>query len=276
MNPFVPKPAEIVERRHEAKNIYTYRLRLCEKKDRQHYGFFPGQFNMLYVFGVGEIPISISSDPTDLESIDHIIRVVGTVSRALGECKKGDILGLRGPFGSQWPLEETQEKDILFVTGGLGCAPVMGAIHYILKRRKSYGAVKILHGIKAPHDLIYQKKIQEWKKFPDTEVHLTSDSGDKHWKYHIGVVTNLLEKIELRPEETIVMMCGPEIMMHFAIKEFLRREIPPEQIYLSMERNMKCALGFCGHCQYGPQFICKDGPILRYDRIQEIFKLKEI
>lgn len=276
MNPFIPKLAKIVDRRHEAKNIYTYRLRFNSEIDQRNYSFRPGQFNMLYVFGVGEIPISISGDPEDKEGIDHIIRAVGTVSRALEACESGTSLGIRGPFGSEWPLAEAVGKDVLLVTGGLGCAPVMGAIHYILKRRKKYGAVKILHGIKAPHDLIYRQKIEEWKSFPDTEVHLTSDTADKNWKFHIGVVTNLLEQIEINPEQTIVMMCGPEIMMRFAIKEFFKRNIPKNQIYLSMERNMKCALGFCGHCQYGPHFICKDGPILRYDQVAGIFPYKEI
>jgi len=276
MDPYVPKLAEIVEKRHEAKNIYTYRLRFSAEEDQRDYSFKPGQFNMLYIYGVGEIPISISGDPSDKEGIDHIIRVVGTVSRAMEACEVGDSLGIRGPFGSEWPLEEAKGKDVLIVTGGLGCAPVMGAIHYILNRRKEFGALKILHGIKAPKDLIYRQKIEEWKQFPDTEVHLTSDESDKDWKFHIGVVTNLMEKINVDPANTIVMMCGPEIMMKFSIKEFKKRNIPAEQIYLSMERNMKCAMGFCGHCQYGPHFICRDGPILRYDQVQGIFPIKEV
>lgn len=276
MDPYIPKLAQIIEKRHEAKNIYTFRLRFSSDEEQEAYSFAPGQFNMLYVFGVGEIAISISGDPSDREGIDHTIRVVGTVSRAMGSCEEGDTLGVRGPFGSQWPLQEARGKDVLVITGGLGCAPVMGAIHYIIKRRSDYGKLKILHGIKAPRDLIYRQKLEEWKQFPDTEVHLTSDEADKDWKFSVGVVTNLMDKIEIDPANTVVMMCGPEVMMKFALKELKKHSIGSDQIYLSMERNMKCAMGFCGHCQYGPHFICRDGPILRYDQVAGLFPVREV
>lgn len=276
MNPHLPHPAEIVEKIQEREEVYTYRIRFCEEEQKLSYRFFPGQFNMLYAFGVGDVPMSIVSDPADSSLLDHTIRIVGTVTQALGRLEKGDRVGLRGPFGSAWPLEEAQGQDVIIVTGGLGCAPTLGALHYMFRRRDAYGTIKIIHGVKAPQDLIYQQRFREWGQAPDTEVYLTTDKPARQWKHKIGLVTHLLAEVQFNPDRSIVMMCGPEIMMRFTIKEFLSRGLNADRIYLALERNMKCAVGFCGHCQFGPHFICKDGPILRYDRIQEIFNIKEI
>lgn len=276
MNPFAPQPTEILEKREEAPHIFTYRLRFCDSKIQKNYRFLPGQFNMVYAFGVGDVAISIASDPLESEVLDHTIRIVGNVTQVIGKLKPGDQLGVRGPYGSPWPMEEAQGKDLIFITGGLGCAPVTGAIQYALKRRKNYGSIKILHGVKKRQDLIYQKKFKAWEQYPDTEVLLTSDQEDHHWKYRIGVVTNLVDEIGIKPKQTVVMMCGPEIMMKFAVKNLQRRGVTPENIYLSLERNMKCALGFCGHCQYGPHFICKQGPVLSFDKLERWFFHEEI
>lgn len=276
MNPFVPYTAKILSKRQETPNIFTYTLKIEDPDYAQSYSFLPGQFNMLYVFGVGEVPISIASDPSQSESLEHTIRVVGNVTKLLGKMEAGETLGIRGPFGSHWPLEEAKDKDLIFITGGLGCAPVTGAIQYALKRRNQYGAIKILHGVKKRHDLIYQKKFKAWKAHPNTQVLLTSDQEDRHWKYQVGVVTNLVDEIEINPEKTVVMICGPEIMMRFAVKNLQARGIANENIYLSLERNMKCALGFCGHCQYGPHFICKQGPVVSFDKMEPFFFHKEI
>lgn len=276
MNPFLPHPAEIIEKHKDAGNIFTYRLRIVDPQMRRAFSFQPGQFNMVYVFGVGDVAISISSDPQEKEILDHTIRVVGSVTKVLGTLQEGDFLGLRGPYGSHWPLDEMKGKDLIFITGGLGCAPVTGAIQYTLNRRKDYGAIKILHGVKTQEDLIYHKKFRAWRKFPDTEVLLSSDVGGRKWKYHVGVVTNLVDEIQLDPGKTVVMMCGPEIMMRFAVQGFFAKGLKSHQIYISMERNMKCALGFCGHCQYGPHFVCKNGPILSFDQVENTFFLKEI
>lgn len=276
MNPFVPHPAEIIEKRHEAKNIFTYRLRFCEPELRNNYRFQAGQFNMVYAFGAGDAAISIASDPREPEILDHTIRVVGSVTGALGALKKGDQLGLRGPYGSHWPLEEVKGKDLIFITGGLGCAPVTGAIQYAMNRRQDYGTIKILHGVKTRQDLIYHKKFKEWERHPDTEVVLTSDVGDRQWKFQVGVVTNLVDQIQFDPNRAVVMMCGPEVMMRYTVKGFMKHGVTARQIYLALERNMKCAMGFCGHCQYGPHFICKNGPVLRFDQLENTFFLKEI
>lgn len=275
-NPMVPQPAKVIEKRQEARQIYTFRLRFSDERMCRSFRFQPGQFNMVYAHGIGEIPISIVSDPVDPDVLDHTIRAVGKVSEAMVRLQEGDVVGLRGPYGSSWPLEQAQGKDVVIVTGGLGCAPAVSVINYIIRRREFYGALKILHGIKTPKDLLYRERFRAWRKCPDTEVYLTVDQPDRHWKYHVGVVTNLFSQIRINGKNCVVMMCGPEIMMRYAIRDLLSQGIPADRIYVSLERNMKCAVGFCGHCQYGPHFVCKDGPIFCYGSIQDWFWKKEI
>lgn len=275
-NPWLPDTAEVIGKRREALRVHTLRLRLRDEAVRRSYRFRSGQFNMLYVFGVGEVPISIVSDPDESGVLDHTIRVVGKVSAALVGLKKGDTVGLRGPYGSSWPLEEAAGKDVVIVTGGLGCAPVISVINYVAKRRDRYGNLKIFHGVKTPKDLLYRARFHAWQKHPDTEVYLTVDHPDREWKYNVGVVTNLFREVRIDSRKSIVMMCGPETMMRHAVRDLLDQGLAGDRIYLSLERNMKCAVGFCGHCQFGPAFICKDGPVLRYDRIKEWFGTSEI
>lgn len=276
MNPWIPHAAEVIGKRREALRVHTLRLRIRDEAVRRSYGFRSGQFNMLYVFGVGEVPISIVSDPDESGYMDHTVRIVGKVSEALVGLKKGDTVGLRGPYGSAWPLEEAQGKDVVIVTGGLGCAPVISVINYVANRRDRYGNLKIFHGVKTPRDLLYRARFHAWQKHPDTEVYLTVDHPDREWKYNVGVVTNLFRQVRINFQKSVVMMCGPETMMHHAVRDLLAQGLGADQIYLSLERSMKCAVGFCGHCQFGPTFICKDGPVLRYDRVKEWFETSEI
>jgi len=266
-NPYLIHPVTIVEKIPEAEHIDTYRLRFVDEQVRRSYRFVAGQFNMVYLFGVGEVAISIVSDPDEREFLDHTIRVVGRVTNAIARLQPGDELGIRGPFGQGWPLDDAQGKEVVIVTGGLGCAPVVGAIEYIFRRRTRYGAVKILHGVKTPHDLLYRERFDAWRRHPDTEVLLTSDQPDKTWRYHIGVVTELFEQVRVDPARTIVLMCGPEIMMRLGVPILMQRGIPATAIYVSLERHMECGIGLCGHCQLGPYFLCKDGPVMCYDRV---------
>lgn len=266
-NPYLIHPATIVEKIREAEDIDTYRLRLVDEDVRRGFRFAAGQFNMVYLFGVGEVAISIVSDPDAPESLDHTIRVVGRVTKSIARLEPGDVLGIRGPFGQGWPLEEAQGKDVVIVTGGLGCAPVVGAIEYIFRRRDRYGAVTILHGVKTPHDLLYRERFDAWRRHPDTTVLLTSDQPDKTWRYHVGVVTELFEQVAVDPARAMVLMCGPEIMMRLGVPILMARGVPPEAVYVSLERHMECGIGLCGHCQLGPYFLCKDGPVMRYDRV---------
>jgi len=266
-NPYVIYPATIVEKIQDAEDLNTYRLRFVDEQVRQQFRFKAGQFNMVYLFGAGEVAISIVSDPDEPEWLDHTIRTVGRITKAIADLRKGDVLGIRGPFGQGWPLEEARGHDVVIVTGGLGCAPVVGAIEYIFRRREQYGSIKILHGVKTPQDLLYRERFDSWRRFPDTEVLLTSDQPDKSWSYHVGVVTELFELVSIDPPKSIVLMCGPEIMMRLGVPILIRRGIPPAAIYVSLERHMECGIGLCGHCQMGPYFVCKDGPVMRYDRV---------
>lgn len=271
VNPYVIHPATIVEKIREAEDINTYRLQLVDEQTRQHFRFKAGQFNMVYLFGVGEVAISIVSDPDEPEMLDHTIRAVGRTTKAIADLQPGEILGIRGPFGEGWPLEEAKGRNVVIVTGGLGCAPVVGAIEYIFRRRAQYGSVKILHGVKTPHDLLYRERFDAWRRHPDTEVLLTSDQPDKTWRYHVGVVTELFEQVSIDSAKSTVLMCGPEIMMRLGVPILIRRGIPERAIYVSLERHMECGIGLCGHCQMGPYFLCKDGPVMRYDRVEQWF-----
>lgn len=260
-------PARIIDKREETPGIFTYRLRFEEQEIADCFAFAGGQFNMLYVYGVGEVPISIVSDPEDSHILDHTIRIVGRVTEVIGRMDVGDVMGVRGPFGKGWPLQEAKGKDVLVATGGLGCAPVVGAIEYMFRRREQYGHIRIMHGVKTPRDLLYRDRFDAWRREPDTEVLLASDQPEKSWHYHTGVITELFDMVEMDAGNTVVMMCGPEIMMKLGAKRLTDRGLPEDAIYLSMERNMQCGIGLCGHCQIGPYFSCKDGPVMRYDMV---------
>ena len=268
VNPYVINPATIVEKIREADDIHTYQLRLNDEEARRTFRFSAGQFNMVYLFGVGEVAISIVSDPDEPQLLGHTIRAVGRVTSAIAKLEAGEVLGIRGPFGQGWPLEAVRGQDVVIVTGGLGCAPVVGAIEYIFRRRQHYGSMKIIHGVKTPRDLLFHERFEAWGKNPDTEVLLASNRPDETWRHHVGVVTDLFERVPLDPAMTTVLMCGPEIMMRLGVPILMRRGIPSTAIYVSLERHMECGVGLCGHCQLGPYFLCKDGPVMRYDRVE--------
>ena len=266
VSPLLPEPAEILEKRSFGSDLYAYRLRLIDPAARPRFDFQPGQFNMVYVPGVVVVAISISSDPDD-EDLEHTIRIVGRVTRVIEGLGPGSVLGLRGPYGNGWPLQQARFKDVLVVTGGLGCAPVSGAIDYMFRRRASFGRITILHGVKKPADLVHRSRFEAWRRDSDARVLLTSDQPDRAWRDRTGVVTELFEEVEFDPARTVVLMCGPEVMMRYAIKILRARGLADDRIHLSLERNMKCAVGWCGHCQLGPEFVCKDGPIFPLRRV---------
>ena len=269
----VPEPAEIVEKRSFGSEIHVFRLRLCDASARPRFDFLQGQFNMVYVPGVGEVAISVSSDPEDVD-LEHTIRIVGRTTRVIEKLKVGDFLGIRGPYGSAWPLQEARWKDVLIVTGGLGCAPVTGAIEYMFRRRASYGRISVLHGVKKPADLVHQERFDAWRREPDTQVLLTADQPDRSWRDRSGVVTELFDEVEIDAGRTIVFMCGPEVMMRYAVKILGARGVSMDRVFVSLERNMKCAVGLCGHCQFGPEFVCKSGPIFPFSRIARFFGVR--
>jgi NAD(P)H-flavin reductase len=257
-------------------NDDTFTLTLDSTSLGEAYRFLPGQFNMVYVYGVGEAAISISSDPARVGTLDHTIHRVGLVTTALAQKKRGDLIGIRGPFGSSWPIEVARDHDVCIASGGIGLAPLRPVIYGMLKNRNAYGRIIVLYGGRSPLDLLYRVELEKWANDFDIEVLVTVDRGDSSWKGHIGVVTSLFQYIKLDARETVAYVCGPEIMMKYTIDELERRGVPPAQMYLSMERNMKCAVGFCGHCQYGPTFICKEGPVYPVPRVRPLLDRKEL
>lgn len=273
-NPYEPHEAIIVERIQEASNMFTLRIEFTDPEIRAACKFEPGQFNMLYLYGVGEIAISIVSDPQDCLIIDHTIRVVGRVTRGLANLKTGDRIGVRGPYGRGWPMLESRQKDIVVVTGGLGCAPVVSVINYIEQRREQFGRLNIVQGVKHSADFIWKERYDQWRKLADTKVLLAADVGEALWPWHVGRVTSLFDQLEFDPDNVSVMMCGPQGMMRVVCDHMLDNRVAESQLYLSMERNMQCAVGHCGHCQYGSKFICKDGPVFSYDKIRHLFETK--
>lgn len=267
----LPRQARVLERIQESPDIFTLRLQFPDAEPAQPFVFAPGQFNMLYLPGVGEVPISIVSDPADAHCFDHAIRAVGRVTRGLARLHEGDEIGVRGPFGRGWPMRDAEGKDLVIITGGLGCAPVVGAINYVFQRRERFGHVTILQGVKHRNDLIWRERYAQWAKFPDTTVALAADNPADDSDLFQGNAVQLLERVRPISENALAMLCGPEIMMKFAIDALLRQGFSDTTIWVSMERNMQCANGLCGHCQLGPLFVCRDGPVFRYDQIAEWF-----
>ena len=263
-----PLEARIIGREQESPSIVTLTMCFTDTEAANAYRFSPGQFNMLYVQGVGEIPISIASDPDAPEALSHTVRGLGRVSRRLCELEPGDRIGLRGPYGRGWPLEQLGGRDLIIVTGGLGCAPVAPVISYVSDRRQDFGRLAILHGVKHCSDLIWGGCYTEWAMQDDTQVLLSADRSDHTWTHTTGPVTELFKQLEIPPAGAAAMICGPEPMQHACAEWLLANDMPAGDIWLSLERNMKCATGLCGHCQFGEHFICRDGPVFRYDVIR--------
>jgi NAD(P)H-flavin reductase len=238
--------------------------------------FAPGQFNMLYAFGVGEAPISISGDPAKPEVWHHTIRDVGTVSRALTQLKRDDTVGVRGPFGSAWPVAASRGSDIVIMAGGIGLAPLRPAIYALLAERNHYGEIAVLYGARTQKDLLFAKEFESWRGKYGVQVRVTIDSANQNWKGNVGVVTSLLPRVRFDPANTVAMICGPEVMMRFSVIELKSHGVDERDIHITMERNMKCAIGFCGHCQLGPTFICKEGPVFSFNRIKPYFGIREL
>lgn len=266
---YLPQEAEILERIQESSTIYTLRLRFTDNKKQRNFSFSPGQFNMVYLYGVGEIAISISSDPDNRKFFDHTIRSVGRVSKALEKLSKGDRIGIRGSYGRGWPIMEAQNKNVTIITGGLGCAPVVAMINYIIERRSQFGELKIMQGVKHSDDFIFKKRYEEWKKSPQTEILVAADKATANWPWYAGRITDLIQKVKLTSKD-IIMMCGPEKMLEIATQQLIKMGIQEKNIYLSMERNMECAVGHCGHCQFGGLFICKNGPVFALPQVKEL------
>ena len=274
MDPMLPRRYRVLRARPESAGVATVDLAPVDGPPMR---FAPGQFNMLYAFGVGEIPVSISGDAA-APVLTHTTRDVGPVSRAIVGLKEGDMLGVRGPFGTPWPLAAARGRHVLVVAGGLGLAPVRPILTHVLANRADHAGLTLVYGARSPQDLLYADDLRDWRARPDATVEVTVDHARPGWTGRVGVVTTLIPRAlaGVAPDSVTAFLCGPEIMMRFCVQALGQIGIPPSACWVSLERNMKCAVGFCGHCQFGGDFICKDGPVFRYDRVAARIGVKEL
>jgi len=270
--PLAVHPHVVCSRHRETADTVTLAL---EPVRGDGWGSLPGQFNMMYAFGIGEVPISVSG--TDAHGrVLHTIRSVGAVTRALCAARPGAVVGLRGPYGTDWGIEAAEGRDVLIIGGGIGLAPLRPAIRHVLAHRPRYGDVSILVGARSPDLLLFREEIQRWRGRFDVHVDVTVDRADDGWRGNVGLVTKLLDLAPYDPASTTAFLCGPEVMLRVTASTLADEGISPKQIRVSMERNMKCAVGLCGHCQLGPLFVCTDGPVFPYARVAGLLQIREV
>jgi NAD(P)H-flavin reductase len=272
--PMLPRPFEVAAVRKETADTVT--LDLFAADSGPPIEFLPGQFTMMYIFGVGEVPISICGDPGHPETLTHTVRAVGAVTNAICALSAGDTIGIRGPYGTAWPVDDATGKDVVIVAGGIGVAPVRPAVYRVLRRRSSYESFSLVYGARTPEDLLFGDEISTWKGRFDMNVQVTVDRAGPGWMGDVGVVTPLLNRVSFDPANTTAIVCGPEIMMRVVARDLIGRGLPISDLFISLERNMKCGIGHCGHCQIGSHFICKDGPVVRYDEVAERLGMEEL
>lgn len=267
----IPELLPIQSVKWETADTFTLEL---DATARGGFGFEPGQFNMLYGFGAGEAAISITGDAEHPERLVHTARRVGAVTSVLATLQAGDQLALRGPFGHGWPLNDARGQHLLLVAGGIGLAPLRPVVLHALHHPDEFESVTLVYGARTRSDILYATELEAWSK--QLRVEVTVDRGDADWHGHTGVVTKLLAGALRLPAATRVMICGPEIMMRFAARTLIDLGVSPAAICISTERNMKCGVGQCGHCQLGPYLVCRDGPTFGYDRIGQLLTVREL
>lgn len=264
---YSPRAAVIVKTKQMTANEKFFEIKF---DDGQPLGHQPGQFVQLSIFGIGEAPISISSSPTkkDKSSFEICARKVGVFTSALHKLNAGDKIGVRGPFGRGFPIDEIKGNDLLLVAGGLGIVPLRSLINFVIDRRRDFGAVMILLGCKAPKDRLFTDEVEKWEQMADIGYACTVDKADPDWKGNVGVITNLIPGVDIDSNRTYAVVVGPPVMYKFVIEQLLKKNISEKQIILSLERRMKCGLGKCGHCQINNLYVCKDGPTFTYAQIK--------
>jgi NAD(P)H-flavin reductase len=262
----------VLSRAQETRDTWTLELEPLSEPIRPR----AGQFDMLYVHGVGEVPISTSGEHDGDGPLTHTIREVGAVTRALCALDPGGLVGVRGPFGNEWPLAEASGGDLVVVAGGIGLAPLRPAIRHALAHRDGYAALSVLLGARTPGELLFVEEVEDWRSRFDVEVDVTVDAAASGWHGRVGLVTSLIPGAVFDPANTTAFVCGPEIMMVFVVRELVERGLPLERIWISMERNMRCGVGHCGHCQLGPTLICRDGPVFRADDMTKLMEVREL
>lgn len=269
--PSVPVPYRVAWRRQETADTVTMKIHPVGRPLPE---FRPGQFAMLYAFGVGEIPVSVSGLPAGENSLVHTVRAVGAVSRALYGLGVGDIVGVRGPYGVGWDLDTALGRDVLVIAGGIGLAPLRPLVLRMLAEPGRYGRISVLIGARTPSDLLYRLQARAWRTA--ARVAVTVDRPEPGWQGDVGVVTRLLPRVRWSPADTTAFVCGPEPMIHATARDLVRTGVPPHRVQVSLERNMRCGEGNCGHCQLGPLLLCRDGPVSGWDRAEPLLAVKEL
>jgi NAD(P)H-flavin reductase len=268
----VPEPFEVVAKRRDTVDTWTLEL---EPRSGQPLRFAPGQFTMLSAGGAGEVPISISGDPDRPERLVHTVRAVGLATKAICDAEPGRVLGVRGSFGTGWPVADLEGEDVVIAAGGIGLAPLRPTLLQLITQRERYGRLVLLYGGRAPDQLLYMDELAEWSE-RGLEVLVTVDSAGPEWLGHVGVVTRLVRRAKLAPKATAAMLCGPELMMRFMVAALVDHGVPTDRIYASMERNMQCGIGHCGHCQLGPTLVCRDGPVYSWAELEPWLAIREL
>jgi NAD(P)H-flavin reductase len=269
----VPSPHRVAAKRQETHDTWTLEL---EPEAEPLAVFAPGQFAMIYAFGVGEVPISICSNPARPDALVHTIRAVGPVSGAICATEPGATLGVRGPYGTPWPITEREGSDVVVVAGGLGLAPLRPVVDHVLAHRRRYARLLVLYGGRSPAELLFVDALQEWRGRFDVDVDVIVDAAGSDWLGRVGVVPSLVARADFDPASAVAMIVGPEVMIRFTVEALCERGMDSRDIYVSLERNMQCAVGHCGHCQIGPLFVCRDGPVFRHDAIAPWLKVREL
>jgi NAD(P)H-flavin reductase len=264
-------PWRVTATRAESHDTVTLELEPPEP-----FAFEPGQFNMLRLPGIGDVPISISGDPTLAGPVLHTIRDVGAVTHALCALRAGEQVGVRGPYGTSWPVRAAEGGDVVIVAGGIGLPPLRPAIYHVLAHRESYGRLVLLYGARTPADLLFTEELAAWRSRFDLTVEVTVDTAGRDWHGNVGVVPDLIGKASFDPGAAVAFTVGPEVMMRFAVRALLAAGVPDDRVFLSMERDMQCAAALCGHCQLGPYLLCRDGPVLAYRPLARWMSVREL
>jgi NAD(P)H-flavin reductase len=268
----VPRLFRLADRRQDTADTFTMML---EPTDGVPLEFIPGQFTMMSAFGIGEVPISVSS-PAKVEGpLQHTVRDVGSVTHALARTQIGDVVGIRGPYGTGWDVEDGAGADVVLVAGGIGLAPLRPAMLDVLRHRQRYGRVVLLYGTRTPEDLLFTDELKRWENL-GVEVLVTVDYGTPSWTGRVGLVTTLIARAGFDPRSALALVCGPEVMMRFTAMALIKRGLSPDRVRVSLERNMRCGVGLCGHCQYRELFVCLDGPVLPYARVAGLIGVREL
>ncbi len=267
-----PIPHRVTAKRQDTYDTWTLELETLGA----HIFPAPGQFNMLYAFGIGEVPISNAGNFDDDTRLVHTIRAVGAVTKALCAAEVGDVIGVRGPYGNTWPIEQSRGQDVVFVAGGIGLPPIRPAIYHTLRNRSDYGRVILLYGARTPDDMLFLDEVKQWQCNYDVDLDLIVDAGGPGWKGKVGLVTKLIPPADFDADDASAFVVGPEIMMKFVAQELMNRDLPAEQINVSLERTMRCGVGLCGHCQIGPTLVCRDGACYTWADVESLLAVKEL